>query len=132
MPGINKLVTDTQLAQISAFIADKTIFTGDVRTAPDAKDVGLKVDGTVEGNINISEGGVIHIGPGGLVKGSSIEADYVYIEGRVEGKIIARRAIELTGSSSVKGEIQYLGDINLHNLAKVRANVTYTGRDAEN
>ena len=122
------LVTADNLARVSDFIAERTVVNGDFEAEPDA-DVGLKVDGTVKGSIRVASGGVIHIGPTGRVEGPEIEADYVFVEGHVAGKIIARKGVELAASSYVKGGIDYAVALNMHSLAKVRGGIHYSGPD---
>lgn len=122
------LVTAADLARVSAFIAERTIVNGNFEAEEDA-DVGLKVDGTVKGCIRVANGGVIHIGPTGRVEGTTVEADYVFVEGHVAGKIIARKGVELAASCFVRGEIDYAGSLNMHSLAKVRGSINYSGPD---
>lgn len=123
---LSHLVTSQRLDGVTTFIAEKTTFRGDL-LADDGADIGIKIDGVVDGSIIIPTGGVIHIGPTGVVKGNSIEADYLFIEGRVEGKVVSRKGVEFTGSSHVSGEVEYQGSLNTHNLAKMRCAVRYTG-----
>jgi cytoskeletal protein CcmA (bactofilin family) len=127
----SQLVTVARLQAITSFIAERTKFKGDFEAdeATDGQEVGIKIDGSLEGSINIPNGGVVHIGPTGHVKGAAIVADYVFIEGTCESKIVARLGVEVTGSAIVRGEIEYHGSYNQHNLAKVRASVTYAGPD---
>jgi cytoskeletal protein CcmA (bactofilin family) len=56
-----------------------------------------------------------------------VEADYVYVEGEVVGGILARKGVELSPSSTVKGSITYHGAMNMHSLAKVKGSVQYAG-----
>lgn len=127
-PIKTNLVAAADLARVSAFIAEHTLVNGDFEAEKDA-DVGLKVDGTVRGCIRVATGGVIHIGPTGRVEGTTVEADYVFVEGHVLGKIIGRKGVELAASCFVKGEIEYAGSLNMHSLAKVRGGINYSGPD---
>lgn len=120
------LVTLKNLEAISSFVAEKTLVRGDLE-AMDGEDLGIKIDGTVNGSITIQAGGTVHIGPTGHVQGERIEADYIYVEGKVDGTIVARRGVELSPSCSVKGSVQYHGAMNMHSLAKVRGTVEYVG-----
>lgn len=122
------LVNQASLDGINSFVAEGTIFKGDF-TAEEGANAGLKIDGTVNGSIQVKSGGIVHVGPTGRVVGERIEADYVYVEGNVEAKIVARKGLELTASSWVKGSIEYAGAMNMHSLAKVRAHVSYIGDD---
>ena len=120
------LVTLKNLEAISSFVAEKTLVRGDLE-AMDGEDLGIKIDGTVNGSITIQAGGTVHIGPTGHVQGERIEADYIYVEGKVDGTFVARRGVELSPSCSVKGSVQYHGAMNMHSLAKVRGTVEYVG-----
>lgn len=119
------------LSRINAYIAEGSTFHG--RIAGRSEDAqGMRVDGTVAGSIHIEHGGVVHVGPTGKVEGGqeahAIEADYVYLEGRVDGNVRARR-IELAPTATVKGSIQYSEGLQLHYLAKVRGAVSFIGGD---
>lgn len=112
------------LESITSFVAENTRVRGDLEALND-ENLGLKIDGVVAGSIRIPTGGTVHIGPTGRVEGEMIEADYVYVEGTVIGGIIARKGVELSPSSTVKGSIQYMGAMNMHNLAKVIGTVEF-------
>lgn len=120
------LVEFKLLESISSFVAENTRVRGDLEALND-EDLGIKVDGVVEGSIKIPKGGTVHIGPTGCVEGEVIEADYVFVEGLVVGGIVARKGVELSPSSTVKGSIQYHGAMNMHNLAKVKGTVQFMG-----
>lgn len=124
----SQLVPAALLESVTAIFPERSTFKGDLIADQD-KDLGIKIDGTVEGSIVIPSGGVVHIGPKGSVKGASIEADYIFVEGLAESKLIARKGIELTGTAVVKGHVEYLGSLNMHSLAKVRATIQYAGPD---
>lgn len=123
------LVGSDRLATISTLIGRNTTMRGDLSADPDAGNSGIKVDGHVDGSICIpAEGGIVWIGPHGSVEGQTIEADYVYVAGIVRAdKVIARKGIELCGSATVEGQIQYHGSMNMHNLCKVRGSISYQG-----
>lgn len=125
----SQLVTAAQLESVTAFLPERSTFKGDL-TADEGCDQGIKIDCIVEGSIIIPTGGVIHIGPNGKVKGALISADYIYIEGSVESNILARKGVELTGTSMVKGRVDYHGSLNVHNTAKVHAAIHYSTPDA--
>lgn len=120
------LVEFKLLEAISSFVAENTRVRGDLEALND-EDLGIKVDGVVEGSIKVPKGGTVHIGPTGRVEGEVIEADYVFVEGLVVGGIVARKGVELSPSSTVKGSIQYHGAMNMHNLAKVKGTVQFMG-----
>lgn len=120
------LVTLHMLEKVSSFVAEHTRVRGDLE-ALDGEDLGIKVDGIIEGSIKVPQGGTVHIGPTGKVMGELIEADYVYVEGEVVGGIVARKGVELSPSSTVKGSVKYSGAMNMHSLAKVKGTVEYIG-----
>jgi cytoskeletal protein CcmA (bactofilin family) len=120
------LVKQQSLEAITSFVAENTRVKGDLE-AMEGEDLGIKIDGTVLGSIKIPKGGTVHIGPTGSVEGELIEADYIFVEGRVTGTILSRRGVELSPSCTVKGQVQYHGAMNMHTLAKVRGTVEYMG-----
>jgi len=122
----SQLVTVARLDTVDTFIAERAKFKGDFEADP-THSAGIKIDGSLEGSIVIPSGGVVHIGPTGRVSGTAIEADYVYIEGFCDSKITGRLGVEVTGSATVRGAIDYQGSYNQHNGAKVRGNISYTG-----
>lgn len=138
MQQVNQIVTTSHLDNITAFIAERTTMRGDFRADDEAGDVGLKVDGKVEGTITIPKGGVVHIGPTGVVNGKAgdasapaIEADLIYVEGTVEGHIVARVGLELAPTATIKGKVTYHEGLAVHHLAKLRASVTFAGGDQD-
>lgn len=129
---MNQIVTTEHLGAINAYIAEHSKYQGTLTSDGTDGGLGLKIDGVVEGSICMPKGGVVHIGPTGRVVGGdgvAIEADYIYVEGEVSGKQVARKGIELAPSATVRGEIEYHQGISTHNLAKVRASIQYAGRD---
>lgn len=123
-----QLVSVAILESVTAFLPELSTFKGDMQ-ADQNKDLGIRIDGRLEGSVIIPTGGVVHIGPNGSVKGASIEADYIFIEGSVESKIVSRKGVEITGTAVVKGQVEYQGSLNMHNMAKVRASIQYAGPD---
>jgi cytoskeletal protein CcmA (bactofilin family) len=87
-------------------------------------DHGLSLFGIVDGNV-ITNDGLLHIGPGGLVKGQ-IEGEHVRIDGTVEGDVHARGSMEINGR--VKGNIFYCGTIRLGERASIEGQLKRVGR----
>ena len=56
-----------------------------------------------------------------------IEADHVFIEGKVSGSIIARKTLELSGTSTLIGDAAYDTLLDIHPRAKVRGKLEYRG-----
>ena len=89
----NKKVFDT----IETLIGNGTSFKGDIAVTKS-----LRVDGVLVGNIK--EAANVIIGETAKVKGN-INANYVVIDGVVEGNITANECIELLNKSKVTGDL---------------------------
>ncbi|MPW10929.1 polymer-forming cytoskeletal protein [Paraburkholderia sp. CNPSo 3155] len=82
-------------------------------------DHGMSNFGIVDGNV-VSSSGLVHIGPGGMVKGQ-VEGEYVRVDGTVEGDVQARGALEINGR--VIGNVYYYGTIRLGPRASLEGQV---------
>ena len=89
----NKKLFDT----IETLIGTGTTFRGEISTTKS-----LKIDGTLIGSIK--EAANVIVGENAQVKGN-ICANYVVIDGVVEGNITATESIELLPKSKVTGDI---------------------------
>ena len=121
---IARLVPAERLKAISSLIGEGAVFDGGFQSS---KDLGIKVDGKLIGNIVFEQGGAVHIGPTGVVENTSIEADYVFIEGKVKGTIVARKSLEITGSATVIGDASYDALVDVHPRARIRGKLEYRG-----
>jgi cytoskeletal protein CcmA (bactofilin family) len=121
---IARLVPAERLKAISSLIGEGAVFDGGFHSS---KDLGIKVDGKLLGNIVFEQGGAVHIGPTGVVENTSIEADYVFIEGKVKGSIVARKSLEITGSATVIGDASYDALVDIHPRARIRGKLEYRG-----
>ena len=121
---IPRLVPAERLKAISSLIGEGAVFDGGFQSS---KDLGIKVDGKLIGNIVFEQGGAVHIGPTGVVENTSIEADYVFIEGKVKGTIVARKSLEITGSATVIGDASYDALVDVHPRARIRGKLEYRG-----
>ena len=119
-----RLVPAERLNAISSLLAEGANFEGSFQSS---KDLGIKIDGKLTGNIVFEQGGAIHIGPTGVVENTSIEADYVFIEGKVKGTIVARKSLEITGSATVIGDAMYDALVDVHPRARIRGKLEYRG-----
>ena len=119
-----RLVTAERLKAISSLIGEGAVFDGSFQSS---KDLGIKVDGKLIGNIVFDQGGAVHIGATGVVENTSIEADYVFIEGKVKGSIVARKSLEITGSATVIGDASYDALVDVHPRARIRGKLEYRG-----
>ncbi len=122
--NISRLVTAERLNAITSLIGEGAVFDGGFQSS---KDLGIKVDGKLIGNIVFEQGGAVHIGPTGVVENTSIEADYVFIEGKVKGSIVARKSLEITGSATVIGDASYDALVDIHPRARIRGKLEYRG-----
>lgn len=125
-----RLVPAERLNAITSLIGEGAVFDGGFHSS---KDLGIKVDGKLNGNIVFEHGGAVHIGATGVVENTSIEADYVFIEGKVKGSIVARKSLEITGSATVIGDAAYDAMVDIHPRARIRGKLEYRGDvDSEN
>lgn len=120
----NRLVTNERLENIGTLISESAHFTGDFSSD---QDIGIKVDGKLDGSIILKNGGTIHIGPTADISGAKLEADHIYIEGRVDGNVLARKTLEISGSATLLGDAEYHELIDLHPRAKVKGHLEFTG-----
>lgn len=119
-----RLVPAEQLNSISSLVAEGAQFEG---TFSAKNDLGLKVDGSLKGDIRLETGGTVHIGATGVVESTTIEADHVLIEGKVRGTVIARKTLELTGSATLLGDALYDALIDIHPRARLRGKIEFRG-----
>lgn len=119
-----RLVPVERLQAITSLIGEGAVFDGGFQSS---KDLGIKVDGKLNGNIVFEQGGAVHIGATGVVENTSIEADYVFIEGKVKGSIVARKSLEITGSATVIGDASYDALVDVHPRARIRGKLEYRG-----
>lgn len=119
-----RLVPVERLKAITSLIGEGAVFDGGFQSS---KDLGIKVDGRLNGNIVFEQGGAVHIGATGVVENTSIEADYVFIEGKVKGSIVARKSLEITGSATVIGDASYDALVDVHPRARIRGKLEYRG-----
>ena len=89
----NKKTFDT----IETLIGNGTTFTGDIIASKS-----LRIDGMLVGNVK--EATNVIVGENAKVKGN-INANYVVVDGNVEGNIIATESIELLNKSRVNGDL---------------------------
>ncbi|HEX5739837.1 MAG TPA: polymer-forming cytoskeletal protein [Hydrogenophaga sp.] len=128
-PTATRLVPVDRLTAITSLIAEGAVFEGNFHTSSDQ---GIKVDGKLLGNITFESGGTLHVGATGVIENTRLEADYVFIEGKVVGTVIARKALEITGSATLIGDASYDDLIDMHPRARVRGKIEYRGDiDAE-
>ena len=123
-PSTTRLVPTDRLTSISSLIAEGAVFDGSFQTS---RDLGIKVDGILKGNISFDGGGTIHVGATGVVENTRMEADYIFIEGKVVGTVVARKALEITGSGTLLGDASYDEVMDIHPRARMRGKIEYRG-----
>jgi cytoskeletal protein CcmA (bactofilin family) len=74
----------------------------------------------------ISTNGLLHIGEGGMVKGS-LQGEHVRLDGRVDGNVHARGSLEINGH--VSGDIFYCGTIRLGPHASLNGSIKRVPRE---
>jgi cytoskeletal protein CcmA (bactofilin family) len=91
---------------------------------------GLRIDGTVIGNVEGQAGEklTVALGKDGLVQGD-IKAYRILIAGRVEGNVYASERVELHDSADVHGDITY-STIGIEHGAKLNGLLISKGDDA--
>ena len=119
-----RLVSGERLGAITSLIGEGAHFEGDFQTS---RDLGLRVDGRLKGAISFDKGGAVHVGPTGVVEGTTIQADHVFIEGRVVGAVIARKTLEISGSGTLVGDAQYDALIDVHPRARIKGRLEFRG-----
>ena len=120
----SRITPADRLSSIGSVVSHDAKFEGDFLANTDQ---GIKIDGILVGSVIIESGGTIHIGPSGIVQDAHLEADYIFVEGKVYGSMIARKSIEIAGTSTVIGDISYADLIDVHARARIRGRVEYSG-----
>ena len=128
-PTPTRLVPAERLIAVTSLIAEGAVFTGSFNSA---QDLGIKIDGVLNGGINFETGGVIHIGATGVIEKTSLVADFIFIEGKVVGTVTARKALEISGSATLLGDATYEINLDIHPRARIKGKVEYTGDMATN
>jgi cytoskeletal protein CcmA (bactofilin family) len=123
-PNTSRLVPHERLSAITSLMAVGAHFDGSFHSA---KDIGIKIDGRLNGNVIFDAGGTIHIGVSGQVENTKLEADYIFIEGKITGVIIARKALEISGTATLVGDVSYHQHIDIHSRARIRGKVEFQG-----
>ncbi|MCY1165258.1 Polymer-forming cytoskeletal [compost metagenome] len=88
-----------------------------------SEDLGIRLDGEYNGKIELGKAGSIHIAGSATVTTDLLIADYIFVEGTVNGKLHARKGIELSPTAKVKGSIQYDADLDMHPGARISGQI---------
>ncbi len=81
-----------------ACIPCATSFTGDISTK-----AGVRIDGTVKGNVTAA--GNVVIGPEGMVEGQVVGRD-ISIAGGVTGNVVAQGVVQLNAGAKLLGDLE--------------------------
>lgn len=100
--------------KLESFIGVNSVFNGDIETKGT-----LRVDGTMEGNVNADW---VILGEKASLKGD-IKARGIIVGGRVEGNLIAEEIVE------IKAKGQIVGDISTNKLTIVEGGI-FDGRSS--
>lgn len=125
MTQTSRTIPAEKLSSIKSFGAADAVFEGDFKS--ESADAGFRLEGTLTGSIKFPCGGTVHVGPTAQILEGCIEADYVFIEGSVQGSIHARKAVEISTNATVVGAIKYDSELDIHKNAKIRGAVEFTG-----
>ncbi len=83
----------------------------------------LRVEGRVEGELHVT--GAIEVARGATVR-ASLEASSVAVQGDVQGTVIARKKLSLSGSGQLTGDVQ-VGRLQVSDGASLNGNVRMGG-----
>ena len=88
---------------IKSLIAEGTQIEGNLAFSD-----GLRVDGTIVGNVLASDGGasILVISDSASITGE-ITADHIIVNGTVKGPIHARQMLELQPKARIEGDVEY-------------------------
>ncbi|MEY4980556.1 MAG: hypothetical protein RLZZ352_2826 [Pseudomonadota bacterium] len=119
-----RLIPAERLDHINSLIAEGAVFEGHFHCNTDQ---GIRIDGRLSGSITFEAGGTLHIGRTGVVDNTQLQADYVLIEGKVTGNVTARKALEVTSTGTLVGDVSYHESIDIHPRARLRGRLDYQG-----
>lgn len=85
---------------VTSLLAEGVEFTGDIKSRSS-----IRIDGVLRGNIYVTDGGGIILGPKGLIEGS-VHASGFIVLGRVKGDVQVEH-LEIREGGSVEGDIAY-------------------------
>lgn len=91
-------------SRIDTLVGTDTVLTGDLTFSG-----GLRVDGTIRGNVQEQAGsqGTIILGENGRIEGAVGATKIVLIGGTVVGQVKAGQFIELQAKARIKGDLHY-------------------------
>ena len=90
--------SSTSSITFKTLIGEGTVLEGDIKC-----NGALRIDGTVNGNINSEND--IFLGENAHVKGN-LYRDSIYVSGKVEGNIYSKSSIHLFSTANIQGDIE--------------------------
>jgi cytoskeletal protein CcmA (bactofilin family) len=110
--------------RIDALIGSGTTVRGDIEFVG-----GLRVDGTVVGNVTVADGkpGTLVISESARVDGR-IDVTHVVINGTVNGPVVARDYLELQPKARIAGDMSYR-TLEMHMGAVVEGRLEHAGAE---
>ena len=97
MIGNSKQKSTSNSQGLLNLVGAGTVITGDIKCSGD-----IRIDGTVEGNVEVSQ--KVVVGITGIVVGN-IKSEDTSISGKVEGNINSDKSTVLHGSGTINGDI---------------------------
>ena len=113
---VNKIDT-----RIDTLVSPDTVIKGDIVFAG-----GLRIDGSVKGNVQEQEGtqGTIIIGESGRIEGT-VKATKIVLIGAVTGPVFAKEFIELQTKARITGDLHYKS-LEMHMGAVIDGKLVHT------
>lgn len=113
---VNKIDT-----RIDTLVSPETVITGDIIFSG-----GLRVDGTIRGNVSEQQGeqGTIIVGENGRVEGA-VSATKIVLIGSVVGPVNASQFIELQTKARITGDLHYKS-LEMHMGAVIDGKLVHT------
>ena len=113
---VNKIDT-----RIDTLVSPETVVTGDIIFSG-----GLRVDGTIRGNVSEQQGeqGTIIVGENGRVEGA-VSATKIVLIGSVVGPVNASQFIELQTKARITGDLHYKS-LEMHMGAVIDGKLVHT------
>jgi len=107
--------------RIDTLVSSDTVITGDIIFSG-----GLRVDGTIRGNISEQDGtqGTIIVGENGRIEGT-VSASKIVLIGSVVGPVNATQFIELQTKARITGDLHYKS-LEMHMGAVIDGKLVHT------
>lgn len=111
-----RLIPTAKIEDATTVVPKGATMVGDLEASAD---LNIRIDGEYNGKIDMQAGGSVHISASAVVASESIVADFIFIEGVIEGNVHARKGLEISSTAKIKGSLRYEKDIDIHPGARV-------------